>query len=75
MMVEFKIVTVTNNSEKFPWYDDTFWHPGLVSDIPDDMEVADFVVDERGGSWLASEFFKHTDVLRFFVNEDEAPEA
>lgn len=78
MMVEFRLVTVTNNLERYPGHDeDTYNNPGLVSDIPKGgippQEVADFVVDERGDSWLAREFFKQTDVRRFFVNEDEAP--
>lgn len=75
MIVEFKIVTVTSNLKKYPeYFEDTYYNPGLVSDIPYyDKEFADFVVDERGGSWLAREFFQQTDIRRFFVNEDEAP--
>lgn len=74
MMVEFRLMTVTNNLDRYPEHDeDTYNNPGLVSDIPDCNEVADFVVDERGDSWLAHEFFRQTDVRRFFVNEDEAP--
>ena len=73
-MIQFRVVTVTNNLEAHPQYrEDTREFPRLVQHIEDAVEV--FVVDMRdGGFWVASDFFYGTNITHFVVDSLEAPE-
>lgn len=72
-MIEFRVITITNDLQEHPQYrDDTEEFPNLVQYIEDEVET--FVVDMRdGGFWGASDFFFGTNITHFIVDSSEAP--
>jgi hypothetical protein len=73
-MIHFRVVTVTNNLDRYgQHWDHTAEFPLLTVDMLDEVET--FIVDTRdGGFWKADEFFASTNIENFFVDSSEAPE-
>ena len=73
-MIEFRVVTITNDLDKFPQYqEDTEEFPEFVEILKHHVET--YVVDPRDGcGWEASEFFDRTGVTRVVVDAEEVPE-
>ncbi len=72
-MIQFRVVTITNNVDRYPQYrEDTEEFPDLVVFVEDEFES--LVVDPRDGNfWKVNEFFDCVDIRHFIVDSSEAP--